>query len=135
MYSVKPGRGPSLMGGIAAIAVAIGGVFWIILANGIGAPGFFTAFGVIFVLLVIIGAIYNFANAAGKERMSAFDVTTGDEEGDPVARAFGHGAPKTEKRGQPSAAGPRRFDGDFCPFCGHKLEGDFDYCPKCGRDV
>jgi hypothetical protein len=134
MYSVKPGRGPSLMGGVAAIAVAIGGIFWIMFTNSLGAPGFFTAFGVIFVVLAVISAIYNFTNAAGKERMSAFDVTTGDEEGDPVARAFGHSAPKSVDRGQ-SSAGPTRFEGDFCPYCGHKLEGDFDYCPKCGRDV
>lgn len=39
MKSVKPGRGPSFMNGVGYVAAAVFGIFWMILAGGIGAPG------------------------------------------------------------------------------------------------
>ena len=60
MKSVKPGRGPSFMNGIGYVAAAVFGIFWMILAGGIGAPGLFVAFGAIFVLMAVAGAIYHF---------------------------------------------------------------------------
>ena len=41
MKSVKPGRGPSFMNGIGYAAAAVFGIFWMILAGGMGAPGLF----------------------------------------------------------------------------------------------
>lgn len=39
MKSVKPGRGPSFMNGVGYVAAAVFGIFWMILAGGIGAGG------------------------------------------------------------------------------------------------
>ena len=39
MKSVKPGRGPSFMNGVGYVAAAVFGIFWMILAGGIGARG------------------------------------------------------------------------------------------------
>lgn len=47
MKSVKPGRGPSMMGGFGGIFAAIFGVFWIGGAASIGAPAPFLLFGVV----------------------------------------------------------------------------------------
>ncbi len=71
MYSIKPGRGPSLMGGIVLIV--------------------FAAFGL-----------------SARKKTDAAPGNTGDA---------------------------RRFQGDFCPFCGAKVEPAFDFCPKCGKDI
>lgn len=135
MYSVKPGRGPSLMGGIGNILVAVFGLIWTIGAISMGAPPFFALFGVVFVVAAISGAVYNFYNATTRNRMSTFDITAGNEETDPIAKALGH----TERSGSTDSGqatlGPRKFPGDYCPFCGAKVSAEFDYCPKCGKDI
>ena len=43
MYSLKPGRGPSLMGAVGGIVVAIFGVIWTFAAMSMGARPFFAA--------------------------------------------------------------------------------------------
>ena len=48
MKHIKPGRGPSAMGGIGAVAAAVFGIFWTAIA-----PGFMKAFGVIFIVIAI----------------------------------------------------------------------------------
>lgn len=60
MKSVKPGRGPSFMNGVGYVAAAVFGIFWMILAGGIGAPGLFVAFGAIFVLMAVAGQSISF---------------------------------------------------------------------------
>lgn len=89
MKSVKPGRGPSFMNGVGYVAAAVFGIFWMILAGGIGAPGLFVAFGAIFVLMAVAGAIYQFSNATRKNRFSAFDITDEQEEPDELNQYFG----------------------------------------------
>lgn len=59
MKSIKPGRGPSMMSGIAGIGAVVFGVFWTIMAVQMGAPIFFAAFGIIFIVMAIVGVIYN----------------------------------------------------------------------------
>jgi hypothetical protein len=135
MYSVKPGRGPSLMGAVGGIAAAVFGVFWTITATSMGAPPFFALFGVVFVVVAIIGVVYNFTNAVGRDRMSTFDITSGQEESDPIANALGYNHPEPPAEQKPTAEGPRKFPGEFCPFCGAKAGPDFNYCPKCGKDI
>ena len=73
MKSIKPGRGPSFMGGIASIASGLFGVFWTIMAVGLGA-WFMAPFGLIFIGLDIANAVYNFKNATGANRYSAYDI-------------------------------------------------------------
>mgnify|MGYP000088412714 CR=1 FL=1 len=134
MYSVKPGRGPSLMGGIGAVIVAVFGVIWTVLAVSMGAPPIFPLFGVVFILAALGGAVYNFYNAAGRHRISSFDITARGEEPDPIAKAMGYDRPVAADS-PPAAAGPRKYPGEYCPFCGTRVGADFDYCPKCGKDI
>ena len=67
MKSIKPGRGPSAMGAMGSVVAIIFGIFWTIMAASMGAPVFFPIFGVIFVLLGVVQAVYHFKNATGKE--------------------------------------------------------------------
>lgn len=97
MYSIKPGRGPSAMGGIVALLMGGFGILWIIfsskLITSFGFPGFvrviFPLFGVVFVLICIAGAIYNFRNSSAKNRYSVIDITTEKEEPCPLNQTFG----------------------------------------------
>jgi hypothetical protein len=108
MYSLKPGRGPSFMGGIGALGAAVFGIFWTIMAFQItrDAPfplvgTIFPLFGVVFVITGIAMAIYNFSNASRQNRNSAFDITSAREEPDPLNQIFGSPAStstKTEDR-------------------------------------
>ncbi len=134
MYSVKPGRGPSLIGGISGVAVAIFGVIWTFAVSSTGAPGFFYIIGIVFIVIAINIAIYNFLNAGKKNRMSYLDITTDHEESDPIAQALGYGSYKTggEKR---ENSGPIPMMKKFCPYCGTALNSDFNYCPKCGKSI
>ncbi len=147
MQSVKAGRGPSLMSGVGGIFMAVFGLIWTIFALSAGAPPVFTAFGVVFILVSIVSAAFSFYNATARNRMSVLDITASGEEPDPIAKALGHaeepepakgagaGAPPDPSGSAQAAAGPRRYPGEFCPFCGAKVGPDFDYCPKCGKDI
>ena len=122
MKSVKPGRGPSAMGAAGSVIVVVFGIFWTITAASMGAPGFFPLFGVLFVILGIVQAVYHFKNATGDNRYSSFDIVDDYEEPDPLNTRFGE---------TPQGSGDFRY----CPYCGAKLGADFTYCGKCGRKL
>ena len=126
MKSIKPGRGPSMMGGISSIFVALFGVVWTVIAVSIGA-GFMGIFGIIFIAMAVVSAVYNFKNATGKNRYSSFDITEDGEEPDPWNERFGEQRDYT----QASSTG----GSSFCPYCGARAEGDFAYCNKCGKKL
>ena len=131
MKSIKPGRGPSAMGAMGSVAAVIFGIFWTIMAASMGAPVFFPIFGVIFILLGVVQAVYHFKNAAGKDRFSEFDIVYSREEPDPLERRFGQDRePWEEPPKQDSGAGTA-----YCPYCGAKAEPGFVYCAKCGRKL
>lgn len=71
------------MGGFISIVMGLFGVIWIFLVSSMGG-GFFALFGVIFVIIAIVQAIYHFKNATSKNRFSTFDITDGNEEPDPL---------------------------------------------------
>ena len=127
MKSVKPGRGPSMMGGVASVFAVVFGIIWMCGAASMGAPGFFLLFGVAFIGIGVVNAVYSFKNAAGENRYSAYDIVDSDEEPDPLNARFG----------DVSQGGPAVGGGDFrfCPYCGAKLGSDFTYCGKCGRKL
>lgn len=127
MKSVKPGRGPSFMSAVVGIFVAVFGVAWTIMAVSAGA-GFMGIFGLIFVAIAIIQVIYNFKNATGKNRYSEFDITEDDEEVDPWNQRFGERKDEREEF-------DNRNQGNFCPYCGAKIESDFSFCQKCGKKL
>jgi hypothetical protein len=138
MKSIKPGRGPSGMNAIGAVAVVLFGLFWTGMAVMItrGAPmgiGFiFPMFGVIFVIVGIAQAAYHLKNAKGKERFSIMDIVDKKEEGDPADRWISN---------EIASGDDTSFDDlesgqfNYCPYCGEKLDTAYMYCPKCGKSV
>ena len=128
MKSIKPGRGPSMKGGIMALAMAAFGVLWIIVVASMGG-GIFAAFGVIFVIVAVVEAVYSFKNATGENRYSSFDIVDGSEEPDPLNIRYGEDSRKVHSSQQ------RPRESLYCPYCGCAAEGDYIYCNKCGRKL
>ena len=101
MRSIKPGRGPSMMGGFGAVCSVVFGIFWTVLAasmtRGTGIIGvIFPLFGVLFIIIGICNAVYHFKNAASKNRYSAFDITDETEEPDPLNERFGDASTRAD---------------------------------------
>lgn len=143
MRSIKPGRGPSMMSGVMGIFMALFGVFWTIIAASMGG-GFMVPFGLIFIAIAVVQVIYNFKNATGKNRYSAFDITDGNEEPDPLNQRYGQSYNQydynqygyTQKDGYDAYGRPEEnTDSAFCPYCGTPVEGDFEFCHKCGKKL
>lgn len=127
MKSIKPGRGPSMMGAFVGILVAGIGVCWTIYARSAGAPWIFTAFGIVFVAVALIGSISNLLNATRKNRFSSFDITDEYEEPDPLNQAF-----HPEAHADPATDTPARF----CPYCGAELQDPAArFCQNCGKEL
>ena len=144
MKSIKPGRGPSMMSGIAGIGAVVFGIFCTIMAVQMGAPIFFAAFGIIFIVMAIVGVIYNMHNATGEKRYAAFDIVDEGEEADPLNERYGWSAKtdsadrteNAESRTQESGARTApQGENNFCPYCGSRIESDHLYCKNCGRRV
>lgn len=127
MKSIKPGRGPSLMGGIMSIAMGIFGLLWMFVTIQIGF-GFMALFGLVFVGMAIAQAVYNFKNATGENRYSAFDIVDSQEEEDPLNQRFG-------KASLPSRSNVSEKAPAFCPYCGEKAGADFVFCKRCGKKL
>jgi hypothetical protein len=138
-----------MMGAFGSAAAAVFGVFWTIMAVNMGAPIFFALFGVIFVVMGIVQAVYNYKNATGKERFSSFDITDDSEEPDPLNEYFGkkqmeHAGPRVHRNGaEDNRDGDTDIDTDaadagvdaFCPYCGAETEKEYLYCTKCGKKL
>lgn len=115
------------MGAFGAAIGVIFGVIWTGAAASMGAPPFFLFFGVLFIIVGIVQAVYNFKNATGENRFSSFDITEDGEEPDPLDPRVREASGPEEA---PSGGGAR-----FCPYCGARLGEDFAYCAKCGREL
>jgi hypothetical protein len=95
MKSIKPGRGPSAMGVVGSIVGVVFGVFWTIMATFIssGMPQpiktIFPLFGVLFIVIGIANVIYGIYNTTSKNRFSVLDITSSNEETDPLNEIFG----------------------------------------------
>lgn len=136
MRSIKRGRGPSFMGGVAAIAVGLFGVFWTMAAAGMGAPLPFVGFGVVFIGIAVADAIYNFRNATGKTRYSEYDIVDAHEEPDPLNERFGqYDSRQSASQPEEMNAQSSREAFAFCPYCGAKLDQGDVYCGKCGKRI
>ena len=119
--SIKKGRGPSFRGGVGSVFMAIFGVLWTVAAasmtGGMGVIGIiFPLFGLVFIGIAVFNALYEFKNAASKNRYSEYDIVDENEESDPLNERFGG-------------------ENAFCPYCGIKINDDFEYCPKCGKKL
>ncbi len=126
MKSIKPGRGPSLKGGIIGIAVALFGVFWTVMAAVMGA-WIMIPFGLIFIGIAVVNTIYDFKNATGKNRYSEYDITDENEEPDPWNEHFGNNNTQSFSE--------QIKKGRYCPYCGTKNEENYKYCTDCGREL
>jgi hypothetical protein len=145
MRSIKPGRGPSAVGAVGSVIAILVGIVWTVLAGQLlkDAPfpligTVFPLFGILFVIMGIVQLVYHVKNATGKNRMSLFDIVDRHEEPDPLDQRFGRMRSGENTEMTPSEGRPRmnrRFEGDYCPFCGQKVEPDFLYCPKCGKEI
>lgn len=138
MKSIKPGRGPSGMSFIGSIVSIIFGVFWTILAFSITANSpfgmvgtIFPLFGILFIVIGIVQAIYNYKNATGKNRFSLFDITDSKEERDPSEKWIRNDNEIQEKEVNKSSGS----DFKYCPYCGFQLDQEFEFCPKCGKKM
>ena len=127
MKHVKPGRGPSAMGGVASLIAVVFGIFWTVSTASMGAPAFFPIFGVLFIVMGIVQAVYNFKNATGKNRYSSFDIVDSEEEPDPLNQRFGGRPPEAGDTSGPE--GTLRY----CPYCGARLGDSFTFCGHCGK--
>ena len=125
MKSVKPGRGPSMMGGISSLFAVGFGVFWTIQA--VQKELSMAIFGVLWTGLAISSAVYNLKNAVGKNRHSDYDITDASEEPDPLNERFGNAQTTTQKS--------YSTDNRFCPYCGTVVADDFEFCNRCGRKL
>ena len=125
MKSIKPGRGPSMMSGIVGIFMIGFGIVWTVLAAQ--ASGIFAAFGILWTGIAVVITVYNFKNAASKNRYSDFDITDSDEEPDPLNERFGNIHNTAREKNDK--------DNKFCPYCGTAVEDDFAYCNNCGKKL
>jgi len=132
LKSIKPGRGPSALGGFAGIIVAVFGIFWTIMAISMGAPILFALFGVFFVIMAAAQAVYNIKNATGRNRMSLYDITDENEEIDPIEKYI---KPRETNMENSSNMYYETENARYCPYCGKALKDDFEYCPKCGKYI
>jgi predicted lipid-binding transport protein (Tim44 family) len=129
MKSIKPGRGSSMMGGFMSIAMGVFGLIWTVLAASMGG-GLFALFGVVFIIIAIAQAVYNFKNATSKNRYSVFDITDASEETDPLNERFGKSS-EFQAQEDTSHSGETAF----CPYCGVGVEDDYEFCHKCGKKL
>lgn len=129
MKSIKPGRGPSMVGGIMSIVVGLFGVVWTIIAASMGG-GFMAIFGILFILVAIIQAIYKFKNATSENRYSEFDITDETEESDPLNDRFGRQFGPELKIDNKS-----QRESHFCPYCGTAVDSQFTFCNHCGKKL
>ncbi len=125
MKHIKPGRGPSMMSGVVGIFMIGFGVVWTVIAAQAG--GLFAIFGVLWTGIAIATTVYNFKNATGKNRYSAYDITDSHEEPDPLNQRFGNAQDTSPKRDD--------SDNKFCPYCGAAVERDFEFCNNCGKKL
>ncbi len=125
MKHIKPGRGPSMMGGVVGICMIAFGIIWTVAAAQ--ASPLFALFGVVWTCIAVMQTVYNFKNATNKNRYSSFDITDDTEEPDPLNEKYGN--PLDTRKKTPDV------NNRFCPYCGTPVEDDFEYCNNCGRKL
>ncbi|WP_400260445.1 zinc ribbon domain-containing protein [Candidatus Methanomassiliicoccus intestinalis] len=125
MQSVKPGRETSLVSFIFSLVAIIFGFVWMGVASSIGA-GFFAIFGIVFILLGIISALWHLKNATSSKRFSIYEITD-DENPSAVKYPFDN-----DPAERPNSA----LHKAYCPWCGGALENkQYVFCPLCGKRI
>ena len=125
MKSIKPGRGPSGMGAFMGVVLVIFGICWLGIAVSIGAF-MMIPFGLLFIAVAVVNTVYNYKNATGKNRYSAFDIVDEGEEEDSLNARFGE-----KREAEETNAGGKKF----CPYCGEKVDEEHKFCGNCGSKL
>lgn len=101
------------MGIAGSIFVVIFGIGWCLIALSMGA-GFMLIFGIPFVGFAAyrLGVMLKLSKEEAAGTAPKKEVDPWDRPQDPPASQAG---------------------GDFCPYCGFRLQSGFEFCPKCGR--
>lgn len=145
--SVKPGRGPSFMGGVMALVAVVAGVIWMVTASAMaadspfgGVGSFLPAFGLLFILVGLVSVVYSFRNAVARERYSVLDITDSETEPDPLNELLGNSSPQGDAGDdyarQDRRPGSREIGGvRYCPYCGKSVQEEFKFCPVCGKEL
>ncbi len=121
MKHIKPGRGPSMQGGIVGIFMICFGIFWTVVAGSAFPP--FAIFGILWTGIAVVNTVYNFKNATSENRYSKYDIVDSREEPDPLNERF------NPNKGMDTA------DSKYCPYCGVKVGEDYKYCNECGKEL
>lgn len=91
----------------------------------------FPLFGIVFIVMAGVQAVYHYKNATGRDRFSVMDITDSSEEGDPSGdwvRDF------EENEGVPRRS-PLPVEAHYCPYCGTAVEAGHKFCKHCGKPV
>lgn len=137
MKSIKPGRGPSGLGFIGSLCAMAFGVFWTVMAFSMtaNAPGVFgmvfPLFGIVFIVMAGIQALYHYKNATGKNRFSMMDITESSEESDPSEDWVRESEEDTRYPRQSA----ENTEVHFCPYCGTAAEAGYKFCKHCGKPL
>jgi hypothetical protein len=152
------------MGGIASIIASLFGLFWFFAARSMmsgfsgvggwdfGPAAFFPFFGLLFVVMGVANAIYNFRNATAQNRHSVIDITDGEDEPDPLDPRFRSLASREDplsgtwddtqagtrddsQAGSWSGLRPEPRPGSQAGSGGTDRVEAESYCPYCGRPV
>jgi ribosomal protein S27AE len=115
---IRPGRTRSILAGILALAVTVGGVVMLTSFGGFGGPGGLgsasglggppTAFVVLWVIIGLAGAGAAFYNAFSRRGLPLYEVDV-DREG--------------------------REGGEYCPRCGKAVASEDEFCRNCGASL
>ena len=127
-----------MMGAFGSAAAVVFGVIWTFAAMSMGAPPFFGLFGIVFIAMGIVQVIYNYKNATGKNRFSAFDITDGHEEPDPLDEYFAkerRGEGREDRTAFSGRNGADLEGNNFCPYCGDEVDDDYVFCGNCGKQL
>lgn len=116
-----------MISGVVGALLVVCGIAWTVLTANIGL-GFFTLFGIIFVIVGIMISAFHLKNARSKNRYSLYDITDESEEPDPLNQRFGGNDSNYD---QSYNAGKN----EYCPYCGTPVMEGYAYCNKCGKKL
>ena len=103
---IRPGRTRSLMAGIMALLVTVGGVVMLTSFGGFGGPP--VAFLALWVIFGLAGAAAAFYNAFSKRGLPIYEVDVDRED-----------------------AG----EGEYCPRCGKPVAPEDQFCRNCSASL
>ena len=152
MKNFNPDAGLGVMGILVPIFF---GIFFVIFgiafgvgAMSMGAPFIFGIGGAFFAVIGICTVVSTILNAMKTKNRIKAGGSLGDnnidspynDEDDPFVASLGAKLRSGSEisladiDGSESGKG-RKFEGEFCPFCGAEAEDGFNFCPKCGKDI